>query len=204
MGHEQVLPGVSLVYDLSVRIKQPPYIILRKKKNVRVIIMMCFQTKVKGETWSDYLGLTRNKAESGSPMSDEPENVASEEEPCDPFKIDRLTVHYDYLLYKIQDYVSSIHLHTTEICKRQNELVTKEVIEGIIDENIAELQKLLVQCEELESSFDMLDQIDVIVQTFKQRIEDVVKEHKSLKKKDRWSTTKLFFPGPSQSSFADT
>ncbi|SCU93134.1 LAMI_0E13344g1_1 [Lachancea mirantina] len=103
-----------------------------------------------------------------------------EQGPQDPFGIDRLSVHYDYLLYRIQDYVSSIHLQTTNVCRRQNELVEQGIIGEVIDGNIEQMQKVLRQCEELENEFDKLDQIDQIVQSFHDRIKDVADSYRQL------------------------
>lgn len=104
-----------------------------------------------------------------------------EERHSDPFDVDKLSVHYDYLLYKIQDHVSSIHWKTTEIVKKQNEIVDKGIIEEVIDVNIRELRSLLEKCQELENHFDLLNQIDAIVQNFPERIDQVIKEYKELK-----------------------
>lgn len=100
----------------------------------------------------------------------------------DPLGIDKLSVDYDYLLYKISDYVSSIQLQTTGICKRQNEIITEGIVEGVIEKNIEDLKELLKKCEELENHFDMLDQIALITETFKIRIVQVVHDYKEVKK----------------------
>ncbi|SCU79763.1 LADA_0B03004g1_1 [Lachancea dasiensis] len=100
----------------------------------------------------------------------------------DPFGIDRLSVDYDYLLFKIHDVVSSIQLKTIEICEQQNNLVEKGIIEQVIDSNLQNLQELLKKCEELETHFDMLDQIDVIVDSFRPRLEKVIQGHVASKK----------------------
>ncbi|CUS21797.1 LAQU0S04e01002g1_1 [Lachancea quebecensis] len=98
----------------------------------------------------------------------------------DPFGIDRLSVDYDYLLYRIQDHVTSIQLSTTEICRQQNQLVEQGIIKDAIDVNIEEMHRMLQKCEELEAHFDMLDQIDGIVQAFRPRLDAIVREHREL------------------------
>lgn len=113
-----------------------------------------------------------------SPSPDEADQQVSGGPVNDPFGIDQLSVHYDYLLYRIQDYVTSIQLSTTEICQRQNGLVEKGIIEDVIDVNIREMHHLLNKCEELERHFDMLDQIDSIVQSLGPRLESVAGDHR--------------------------
>lgn len=99
----------------------------------------------------------------------------------DPLGIDKLTIDYDYLLYKINDYVTSIQLETTAICKRQNELITGQIIEQVVEKNIEGLKNILNKCQELENHFDMLDQIAAISETFKVRLRQVLKDYKQLK-----------------------
>ncbi|SCV06127.1 LANO_0H22694g1_1 [Lachancea nothofagi CBS 11611] len=111
------------------------------------------------------------------------EELESAQEPRDPFRIDQLCVDYDYLLYKIQDYVSSIQLKTIEICEQQNRIIEEGILKEIIDVNVCGLQEVLLKCEELEAHFDMLDQIDVIAQSFGPRLQQIVKEHKELQQR---------------------
>ncbi|QLL33170.1 hypothetical protein HG536_0E00810 [Torulaspora globosa] len=99
----------------------------------------------------------------------------------DPLGIDRLTIDYDYLLYKINDYVASIQLETTAICRRQNELIREQIIDQVMEKNIEGLNNILKKCEELENHFDMLDQIAVISENFKVRLARVLKDYKQLK-----------------------
>ncbi|KAM3162148.1 Biogenesis of lysosome-related organelles complex 1 subunit CNL1 [Lachancea thermotolerans] len=111
---------------------------------------------------------------------DSAQNEGAAEGTRDPFGIDRLSVDYDYLLYRIQDHVTSIQLSTTEICRQQNQLVEQGIIGDAIDINIEEMRRILQKCEELETHFDMLDQIDSIVQAFRPRLDDIVREHREL------------------------
>ncbi|EHN02987.1 YDR357C-like protein [Saccharomyces cerevisiae x Saccharomyces kudriavzevii VIN7] len=100
----------------------------------------------------------------------------------DPLGIDKLTVDYDYLLYKIKDYVQSIQLDTTELCKKQNELIVNGIIESTIDKNIARFEELLKKCDELENHYEVLNQLATITDTFKERIAEAVNEYNELKK----------------------
>ncbi|CAI4057372.1 hypothetical protein SUVZ_02G4690 [Saccharomyces uvarum] len=100
----------------------------------------------------------------------------------DPLGIDKLTVDYDYLLYKIKDYVQSIQLDTTELCKKQNELIVSGIIENTIGKNIVKFEELLKKCDELENHFEMLNQLAMITDTFKERIAVAVHDYNELKK----------------------
>lgn len=109
-------------------------------------------------------------------MTDEPLNE-------DPLGIDKLSVDYDYLLYKIRDYVSSIEFQTNEICRRQHELITEHIVAEVVEENIRMFKQLLKKCEELENYFDMLDQINLITEKFKTRLAQATREYKELHKR---------------------
>lgn len=97
--------------------------------------------------------------------------------------INRLILDYDYLLYKINDYVQSIQLRTSLLCKEQNRLIETDIISGLINSNIEHLNYILKKCDELETHFDMMDQIDQIVQSFKNRLQSVRLEYNELRKR---------------------
>lgn len=97
--------------------------------------------------------------------------------------INRLILDYDYLLYKINDYVQSIQLRTNLLCKEQNRLIETDIISGLINSNIEHLNYILKKCDELETHFDMMDQIDQIVQSFKNRLQSVRLEYNELRKR---------------------
>lgn len=99
----------------------------------------------------------------------------------DPLGIDKLSVDYDYLLYKINDYVTSIQMETIAICKRHNELITDGIVEGVIEKNIQGFDEILKKCQELENHFDMMDQIAQISESFKFRLKHIIHDYKCLK-----------------------
>lgn len=99
----------------------------------------------------------------------------------DPLGINRLSMDYDYLLYKIGDYVQSIQIQTDELCKEQNTVIKKSIIEDVVDKNISEFKNLLEKCNELENYFDMLEQILMISETFKERLKSITSELNSVK-----------------------
>lgn len=84
--------------------------------------------------------------------------------------INKLSVDYNYLLYKIQDYVESIQLQTSKICARENQLIVQDIVGDIVDPNIEQFKELLRKCDELEQHFDMLEQIEMISLSFKDRL----------------------------------
>lgn len=89
--------------------------------------------------------------------------------------IDKLSVDYDYLLYRISDRVKSIELDTTAVVKSQNQLVTG-IVEELIDQNIARFRNILQQCEMLEGHFELMEQIQMITDSFKERLDNAVNE----------------------------
>lgn len=122
------------------------------------------------------------------------EDIPQEEPGNDSQKIDqdvndlginRLILDYDYLLYKINDYVQSIQLRTNLLCKEQNRLIEADIIDGLINANIDHLKYILKKCDELETHFDMMDQIDQIVQSFKDRLQSIRSEYNQLKRNEK-------------------
>ncbi|CCK69606.1 Cnl1p KNAG_0C05050 [Huiozyma naganishii CBS 8797] len=107
----------------------------------------------------------------------------------DPLGINKLTMDFDYLMYKISDYVESIQLQTNEHCSRQNQLIVGDIIEEVIDKNIAEFRDLLKKCDDLETHFDMLDQLAVIAATFKERLAQISKDYKTVPRSKKPAAT---------------
>ena len=99
----------------------------------------------------------------------------------DPLGINKLSVDYDYLLYKINDYVHSVQLQINDICKQETEIINDQIINGIIDKNIKEFKGLIQKCDELENFFEMMDQIATISETFKTRLNQIVIDYKDFK-----------------------
>ncbi|AET40257.1 Cnl1p Ecym_5515 [Eremothecium cymbalariae DBVPG len=99
----------------------------------------------------------------------------------DPFRVDKLILDYDYLIYRIKDHVLSIHLETTDICRKQNKLITEGIVEDIIDANIKGIEELLQKCGELEKYFVQLNAIDSIVGTFRERLDSIIKQYYDIK-----------------------
>ncbi|AMD19176.1 HBR275Cp [Eremothecium sinecaudum] len=99
----------------------------------------------------------------------------------DPFHVDQLILDYDYLIYRIKDHVSTIHLETTNACRRQHDLITKGIVEDIIENNIKELRNVLGKCKELEAYILQLNALDSIVNTFHERVNEVIKQLRDIK-----------------------
>lgn len=113
----------------------------------------------------------------GSNSNDPISKLAGE----DPLGIDKLSVDYDYLLYKINDYVQSMQLQVTEMCTKENKLISDDILTGLVDKNIKRLNDLLQKCDELENHFDMLDQIEMITATFKDRLSQISVDYKKIR-----------------------
>lgn len=87
--------------------------------------------------------------------------------------IDQLSVDYDYLVYRISDRVKSLELEVTRLVQRQNELVG-QVSERVIDENIERFRGVLRGLDELEEYFAMMEQIGMITDSFKERLDSAM------------------------------
>lgn len=89
----------------------------------------------------------------------------------DSLGIDKLTMDYEYLLYKVHDYAQSIQLQSEQICQQQYDVISKDIIEEVIDVNIQQYTTLLADCAKLEDHMDMLVQLNTIVDSFKDRLQ---------------------------------
>lgn len=90
----------------------------------------------------------------------------------DPLRIKDLAVSYDYLMYKIHDHIESLLETTFQSVETKQRLIEQDYFEDQLhmDENIAQAQKLLKQCDDLELLFMKLDQLYLFVDDFKTRV----------------------------------
>ncbi|KAH3900224.1 related to Biogenesis of lysosome-related organelles complex 1 subunit CNL1 [Saccharomycodes ludwigii] len=94
----------------------------------------------------------------------------------DPLDINKLSLDYDYLMYKISDYISAIHQQTTDIVRQQSDLITKGIINTQIDQTIENCKGVLSKCHDLEDACDMLENIDSIIDEFFIRLRNIIQK----------------------------
>lgn len=109
-------------------------------------------------------------------------NYTSMPEDDDPLKIKDLAVSYDYLMYKIHDHITTLAEKTYESVQKKQQLVENDYFHDQLhlDENIADAQELLKQCDEIQLQFMKLDQLYVFVEDFKKRLMVVESEFNRL------------------------
>lgn len=100
----------------------------------------------------------------------------------DPLEIKNLAVTYDYLMYRINDHISNLSDLTHQSIINKKRLVEEEYFGGQLklDEKIAEADKLMRECTELEMLFLKLDQLYLFVGDFKTRLLTLESEFKRL------------------------
>ncbi|EGV66696.1 hypothetical protein PSN45_002684 [Yamadazyma tenuis] len=94
----------------------------------------------------------------------------SEEE--DPMGLKQLALSYDYLIYKINDHVKSLSDITFESVSQKESLIKRDYLQQQLklDMEMAQIDKLLVECDKLELEFMKLDQLKGFVDDFKVRV----------------------------------
>lgn len=95
----------------------------------------------------------------------------------DPLNLKQLSVNYDYLIFKIKEHYSNLSDQTYESVNNQQSLIEdkffKELgLEKELDEIEAEIQKV----REIETSFMKIEQLEMFVDDFKQRLTHLEKE----------------------------
>ncbi|KAK6463156.1 hypothetical protein DFJ63DRAFT_334713 [Scheffersomyces coipomensis] len=105
----------------------------------------------------------------------------SEADP-DPLEIRKLALSYDYLIYKINDHISNLADTTYESITTKQKLIEVNYLEDQLNlsQELTEIDQLLDQCNQLEMEFLKLDQLQIFINDFKNRIEVIEKGFQQL------------------------
>jgi len=96
----------------------------------------------------------------------------------DPLEIKDLAVKYDYLIYKINDHIANLADITHQSVSNKRKLIDEEYFDQQLhlDEQLADADRLIDECKELETLFMKLDQLYMFVGDFKQRVATLEQE----------------------------
>ncbi|ODV62234.1 Cnl1p ASCRUDRAFT_24961, partial [Ascoidea rubescens DSM 1968] len=87
----------------------------------------------------------------------------------DPLNVKQLALNFDYLIYKINDRIKSL-AEETELSVSNKRYNVEVFIEDEIQSEVVKFKDLNDQLDELLNDFLKVQQIDMIVKDFKQRI----------------------------------
>lgn len=90
----------------------------------------------------------------------------------DPLGLKQLALHYDYLIYRINDHIAGLSQDTYEAVSTKERAVTQEYLGDQLQlaQQLEDVDVLLQKCSELELEFMKVDQLKVFVGDFKERV----------------------------------
>ncbi|CAI5757595.1 unnamed protein product [Candida verbasci] len=103
-------------------------------------------------------------------------------EDADPLELRQLSLSYDYLMYKIKDHIQQLTDQTYESIKQKQQIIFTDYFENQLklSNNYKEIDDMLKICNQLESEFLKLDQLELFINDFKLRIDNLEKEFERL------------------------
>ncbi|KAI5961994.1 hypothetical protein KGF57_001534 [Candida theae] len=95
----------------------------------------------------------------------------------DPLELHKLSLSYDYLMFKIKDYIKTLTDQTYDSVLRKQNLINDDYFEKQLNlsRQYEDIDKLLKTCNELEQEFMKIDQLEMFVRDFKQRLDAIEK-----------------------------
>ncbi|CCG22664.1 hypothetical protein CORT_0B09600 [Candida orthopsilosis Co 90-125] len=96
---------------------------------------------------------------------------------ADPLELHKLSLSYDYLMFKIKDYIKTLTDQTYESVLQKQDHINHDYFENQLNLPIQyeEIDKLLKTCNELEQEFMKIDQLEMFAHDFKQRLDAIEK-----------------------------
>lgn len=97
--------------------------------------------------------------------------VPSNSDP-DPLELRKLSLSYDYLMYKISDYINTLTEQTYQAVLSKQYQINQEYLNDQLKlfDNYEKIDDLLKMVNNLEMEFLKLDQLDQFILDFKQRL----------------------------------
>lgn len=96
----------------------------------------------------------------------------------DPLELHKLSLSYDYLTFKIKDYIRTLTDQTYESVVQKQDRINHDYFDKQLNlpQQYEEIDKLLRTCNDLEQEFMKIDQLEIFVHDFKQRLDAIEKE----------------------------
>lgn len=117
-------------------------------------------------------------------MDDDHSENHSQEVPedDDPLHLKQLALNYDYLIYKINDHISTLSEQTYQSVSNKQILIKQNYLQDQLglDKEMNNINQLIDQCNDLESNFMKLNQLETFVNDFKSRLQYLEEEFSKL------------------------
>lgn len=122
---------------------------------------------------NDLLPQPSGQVSTSSPQKDNtpPSPTPSNDDP-DPLELKKLSLNYDYLMYKIKDYINTLTEQTYQSILSKQYQINQEYLHDQLNlfDNYETIDEMLKTISQLEMEFLKLDQLEVFIEDFKQRL----------------------------------
>ncbi|EGW34965.1 uncharacterized protein SPAPADRAFT_145674 [Spathaspora passalidarum NRRL Y-27907] len=100
----------------------------------------------------------------------------------DPLELRKLALSYDYLMYKINDYISNLTEITYRSIQTKQGLINEEYFDKQLQlsSQFEQIDQMLTTCNQLELEFLKLDQLELFISEFKQRLGKLEQEFQAI------------------------
>ena len=121
-----------------------------------------------------------------SPQTNSPNLNSSpqshEDDSSDPLELHKLSLSYDYLIYKINDHVALLSETTHQSVLRKQELINNDYLQDQLQlaKEFKEIDEIMEKCRNLELDFLKLDQLGGFIGEFKERVTQLERVFKEL------------------------
>lgn len=131
-------------------------------------------------TQNDYPKLTKSPETTSPNLNSSPQS--HEDDSSDPLELHKLSLSYDYLIYKINDHVALLSETTHQSILRKQELITTDYLQDQLQlaKEFKEIDEILEKCRNLELDFLKLDQLGGFIGEFKERVTQLERVFKEL------------------------
>ncbi|RCK55881.1 Biogenesis of lysosome-related organelles complex 1 subunit CNL1 [Candida viswanathii] len=106
------------------------------------------------------------------PEEDEPTSQAPSNSDPDPLELRKLSLSYDYLMYKINDYINTLTEQTYQSILSKQYQINQEYLNDQLNlfDSYDKIEDLIKTVNNLEMEFLKLDQLEEFILDFKQRL----------------------------------
>ncbi|KAL6453625.1 CLN1 Biogenesis of lysosome-related organelles complex 1 subunit CNL1 [Candida maltosa Xu316] len=121
---------------------------------------------------SESTDLNGNEARVNGEEANPPGSPTPSNDDPDPLELRKLSLSYDYLMYKIKDYISTLTEQTYQAVVSKQYQINQEYFNDqlkLFDE-YENIEQLLKTVNSLEMEFLKLDQLEVFIEDFKDRL----------------------------------
>ncbi|KAI5961193.1 uncharacterized protein KGF55_004118 [Candida pseudojiufengensis] len=100
----------------------------------------------------------------------------------DPLELHQLSLSYDYLMYKIKDYIKTLTDQTYTSILQKQRYINEDYFEKQLklSTQYEKIDELMKKCNELELEFSKIDQLVLFVEEFNHRLDAIESRFKEL------------------------